>query len=569
VARLAVDSGIDKGMVYPLEPGAITLGRSTNNAIQIIDKRASRHHVEVRLEDGQVFLRDLESKNGTFINGDRLEGEIELNNGDRFRIGDTTVVFERDADDERPKKKTTTVRLVGGGEWGRERSVMDAGVTQARAKETIEAFGGAEEIGAAVKNPTERLRFLYQLSEVIRSTHELDALVDTVMQALAALLQPDRAFLMFADERSGEMKPFAVKIQEGSSEDDEIAISRTIVERCIKDRVSLLIDDALSDQRFKASESIVIQKIGSAICAPMIYQDEVLGVIYLDTKRSAAAYGQEELELATGIANQTVTGVVNIRLENRMIEQRAMELEMEIARDIQMRLLPARMPEVPNYEFSAMSIAAKKVGGDYFDFLELNEDNLGIALADVSGKGVPAAILIASVRSALQAEGLRQGATVTEILEHLNHQVFRDTASNMFVTMVYGVLHPKTSVFEYVNAGHPYPLLFGPSGSLTELETGGCFLGVSETIDYVKGHAVIRPGSTLVVYSDGVTDTMSESEELYGRRRLIELIRDNLRLSAEDLRELIYQSTLEFRGDAEQFDDFTLMVIRNTQSPEE
>jgi len=557
-------------MVYPLEPGAITLGRSTSSDIQIIDKRASRQHVEVRLEDGQVILRDLESKNGTFVNGDRLEGEIELNNGDRFRIGDTTVVFERDADDDRPRKKTTTVRLVGDVEWGQEKSVMDAGVAHTPAKGTIAAaFSDVKEIEAAVKDPTERLRFLYELSEVIRTTHDLAGLVDTVMEALSALLQPDRAFLMFADESSEEMKPYAVKIGEGVSEEEEIAISRTIVDRCIKDRVSLLIDDALSDQRFKASESIVIQKIGSAICAPMIYQDEVLGVIYLDTKSSSAKYGQEELELATGIANQTVTGVANIRLENRMIEQRAMELEMEIARDIQTRLLPARMPDVPNYDFSAMSIAAKKVGGDYFDFLELSEDHIGIALGDVSGKGVPAAILIASVRSALQAEGLRQGATVTEIVEHLNHQVFRDTASNMFVTMVYGVLHPKTSVFEYVNAGHPYPLLFGSNGSLTELETGGCFLGVSETIDYVKGHAVVRPGSTLVVYSDGVTDTMSPSEELYGRRRLIELVRDNLEKPAEELRELIYQSTLEFRGDAEQFDDFTLMIIRNTQSPAE
>ncbi len=562
--RLIIDSGVDKGMVYQLAPGISTIGRSANNTIQLIDKRTSRHHAEFRCEGDEVYISDLASKNGVFVNDTRLVAPQPLHNGDQVQIGDTVLVFERDPDEpaSASESSSSSVRLVADLAWGHERGTMQAGVKDFAEVVQVKA---PDETRKEIKEASRRLQIIYQIVDAIRTIQELEPLLEKVMDSLFAFLQPDRAFIMIRNEKTGAMEPRAVRFF-GSQEEAEIAISQTIVDRCLQEQVSLLVSDALSDMRFRASESVVVQRIRSAICAPMICRGEVMGVIYLDTKSRPSVYDREELELATGIANQTALGILNLRLMQRMIEQRTHEREMEIAKEIQMRLLPRSMPKAPNYDFSGVSLAAKKVGGDYYDLLSLENQRVGIALADVSGKGVPAAILIASVRSALQAQGLRTAASPSEILEHLNEQVYRDTAANMFVTMVYGVLDCKTSAFEYANAGHPYPLLFHPGGAMKELEIGGCFLGIAQGVEYAAGHAALVPGSILVLYSDGVTDTLSPKGELYGRKRLIDLIQENMDKTAQEIRDLVFQDSLRFRGDAEQFDDFTLVIVTNTQS---
>jgi sigma-B regulation protein RsbU (phosphoserine phosphatase) len=563
VARLVADTGIDEGTVYPLSRTATTVGRSPDNQIQVIDKRTSRRHAEFVFQGGHYVVRDLESRNGTLVNDIPLKDAQPLQHGDRVLIGETTLVFERDADDEiSTATGTTSVRLVPNLAWGQEADAMEAGVAELGPPQSAEGLEGEEETDSGA---TKRLRIVYELADALRSHLETEPLLETIMASVFNLLRPDRAFIMLSDPQSGELYPGATRLAEGQP--DEIAVSRTIVDRCLAERVSLLVSDALSDVRFKRSESVVIQNIRSAICAPMICRDSILGVIYLDTKARASAYERAELQLATGIANQAAISLSNNRLHEQIIAHKTFEREMEIARDIQTRLLPRSMPKVENFEFSAMSMPAKQVGGDYYDLLELPDGRTGIALADVSGKGVPAAILTASVRSALKAEIRREGATVCEVLENLSELVFNDTSSSMYVTMVYCILNADHATLEYSNAGHPYPLLFSHDGELSELEAGGCFLGISEVASFTRGHATIPPGATLILYSDGVTDSLSPEEEIYGVQRLIDVIRKNLSVSPNKLREVIYQDTLDFRQGAEQFDDFTLIVVRNTQEP--
>jgi len=556
VARLVVESGIDAGMVYPLLPGQITVGRSPTNAIQIIDKRTSRVHAQFTCKNHEITVKDLGSKNGTLVNDLVVDNDHPLHNGDRILIGETTLLFERDPGESTCSTgATSSVRLVADMAWGHEKGAMEAGVVTLSA--TPPATVNVEEMGDA----TQRLRLLLQVGDAIRTENEVDPLLETVISLLFALLQPDRAFIMLKDQKSQALVPHVTRLTNGVSH-EEIAVSRTIIDRSLNDRVSLLVSDALSDVRFAKSESIVIQKIRSAIVAPLIYQDDVLGVMYFDTRNRASAYTEAELELATNIANQTAIVLSNIEMQKKMIEQRTLEREMEIARDIQTHLLPRSMPVLAGYDFAAFSAPAKHVGGDYYDFLSLSENQLGVAIADVSGKGVPAAILTASVRSALQAEVRAGFQSVAALLEHLNELVYRDTASNMFVTLIFAVLNGESGLFEYGNAGHPYPLLFDANGNLAELEVGGCFLGIGEQMRYSGGTATVPPGGTLILYSDGVTDTQSPDGELFGRKRLIEVIRKNLGTPAEELRKAIFRDTQRFQGDTEQFDDFTLIIIR-------
>jgi len=552
VARLVVENGDDTGTSYLLAAPRISIGRSPDNEIQLMGKRTSRVHAEILCSNHHYVLKDLGSKNGTFLNDQLLESQQALRNGDRILIGDSVLRFEEDSI-EAQDNSGFRVRLVPDGNWGHEEESIEAGQAAVSATPSTPHFG--DESGTA-----KRLQVLLQLADAIRSCHEITPLMERVADLVFTLLQPDRAFIMVLDETTHLLVPCVSRFQSGLQQ-EEVSISRTIVDRTIQEKMSLVVSDALADERFDPSDSIVIQKIRSAIVAPLVFQDTVYGVLYFDTRHRTSAYDRRELELATGIANQTAMALSNISMQKRMIDQRTLEREMQIAREIQTRLLPRSMPQIENYDCSAMSVPAKHVGGDYFDFIPLPEGKLGIAIADVSGKGVPAAILTASVRSALQVE-VRGGHDLVEVMNHLNEMVYRDTESNMFVTMVYAMLDPKTGELEYANAGHPYPLLFSSDGNLTELVQGGCFLGIGERMPYLSARAILPPGSILLLYSDGVTDTQANDGNIYGRKRLIATVRNQVGSSSEQIRAAIVKDTADFQGSAEQFDDFTLVVIR-------
>jgi sigma-B regulation protein RsbU (phosphoserine phosphatase) len=224
------------------------------------------------------------------------------------------------------------------------------------------------------------------------------------------------------------------------------------------------------------------------------------------------------------------------------------------------------MPQLPGYQISGMSRPARMVGGDYFDVITLSDGRLMLAVADVSGKGVPAAILLASVRAAVQVEASRfVGEPLTALVERLNQMTYRDTSSSMFVTMIVALLDPASGGLTYCNAGHSHPMLcHPPDGHIQMLDVGGCLLGVMPGAVFEKSQIALTPGSVLVMYSDGVTDTLNVHGEAFGTQQLSDTINSHRHLSAEELLHTIDRKAQEFRGDAEPFDDFTLLILKTT-----
>jgi len=556
MSRLVVESGVDGGMIFPLSPTKVTMGRSVSNSIQIIDRKVSRHHAEVFYRDGVYYFRDLGSKNGSFLDDNPVTREEPLVNGSRLMVGETVLVYESGPEDDVMKTDTTSrsVRIVENLEWGTPKGSLAAG-----ASASLDLDMGAAEV-ESLKDSHKRLAILYQVADAIRNILNLDELLEQVMNIIYDVIHPDRGILMLRDSHTHELIPKTIKKRHEDQE--EITISNTIVDQCLRDRISILVSDAASDQRFSDSESVIINKIRSAICAPLIYKDEILGVVYVDTQSRMLSYGNEELELVTGIANQSAMAIANANLHARLVEQHKMAKEMEIARTIQMNLLPKIYPTVENMDISAMSLPAKKVGGDYYDIITLPDNRYGVAIADVSGKGVPAAILLATIRASLLIEAQQKSATVTSVISRLNQMACRDTTNNMFVTMVYGIIDPKKKILEYTNAGHTYPLVFDSSSKVRQLKTGGCFLGIMENVDYKSQTVHVKPDQTFIFYSDGVTDTMNPSGEIFGQERLKKVIRSKLHCPAKEIRDSVYEACLDFRGTAEQFDDFTLVIIK-------
>jgi sigma-B regulation protein RsbU (phosphoserine phosphatase) len=552
MTRLVVESGVDRGMVFPIGQPVVTMGRSASNAIQIIDRKISRHHAEILYLNGDYILRDLGSKNGTHVNEELVTEERVLNNGDKVRVGETVLVFEREPEETAPSDTTTKiVRITTEPFWGQPTDTLDAVATPAAPPEKREID---------IKDSHHRLEILYRVTDTIRSIFSLDNLMQKIVEIIYEVLQPDNAFIMLKDERTGDLVPRVIRRRE--SEDEAITISKSIVDRCLNEKISVLVSDATSDERFRSSDSVVRHHIRSAICSPLIYKDEILGAIYIDSKSRFVSYGKDELELLTSISSQAAVAIANAKLHARLIEQHKLDRELEIARSIQMNLLPKSYPQIAHYEVAAMSLPAKKVGGDYYDFLDVAENKIGFIIADVSGKGVAAAILAATLRASIQINVPAFGAEVARIVSQMNEITCRDSMNNMFATMVYGVFDTTTGTFEYANAGHCRPLIFESGGKIQSLEKGGCFLGLAPNIEYETEKVTLKPGDTMVLYTDGVTDTMNSKGELYGLDRLTECVKKNLGSPALELRDAIYEDVLKHRGGAEQFDDFTLLLIR-------
>lgn len=545
-------------MVYPLKDEAVTIGRSASCTVQIVDKRVSRHHAVLRRNRDSFVVEDLGSKNGTLLNNNPLVGRTLLKCGDQIQIGDSMLVFEHEPDEPAAHVFDTTrsgaVKLVGdeAGSRHEEVSVEPGSDAEIRTPVTRELL----------KDPFERLKVLYQVGDSIRSVLDLDDLLRKIMDIIWTVASPHRGIILLKDEVDKTLEPVVVRTREGMA--DEISISRGIVERCMAEQVAVLVSDAPSDVRFAANESVIRGKIRSAICAPLVCKNEVLGVIYIDTQVPGAVYyTNDELELMTGIANQAAMAITNARLHRQAIDRQRLEKELELARTIQANLLPKSYPQIPGVSFAAFSVPARKVGGDYYDFLQLADGRTAIVVADVSGKGMPAAILTATIRASVRMESLvGRGMQVKEIMSGINSWTCKDATNNMFVTMVYGIYDPKTMTLEHSNAGHTFPLLFKPTGEYRNLEVGGCFLGIMEFVDYESETVQIERGDTLVFLTDGVTDVHNESKQVFGIERVVEVIRSNLHLSAEELRDELYEATLLFRGATEQFDDLTILVVK-------
>jgi serine phosphatase RsbU (regulator of sigma subunit)/pSer/pThr/pTyr-binding forkhead associated (FHA) protein len=559
MARLIVEKGNDAGFVYPLGAGAVTIGRSASCDVQVIDKRVSRHHAVIQPQRLGFVIEDLGSKNGTLVNNKPLVGRVQLHNGDRIQIGDCVLVFELDSDEAEapdPKIKTSGVHLdANGGLESSGRIVVES----SKPRQVLDQEPLSRE---KLKDPFARLQVLYRVTDSIRSIWDIHDLLHKLMDIVWEVVTPHRGIVLLVDPEEGTLDPVVVRVHEGAS--DEIHISRGIVERCMAEQVAILVSDAPSDVRFAANESVILGRIRSAICVPLVSKSGVEGVIYIDSQVPGEVYyTQDDLELMKGIAAQAALAIENARLTRQLIERQKLEKELELARSIQTALLPKKPPEVKGVSFAAMSVPARKVGGDYYDFFELADGRVALVVADVSGKGMPAAILTATIRASLRMEThVHPDLPVNQLMSAVNSWTCKDVSNNMFVTLFFGVYDPQRRTFEYSNAGHLPPLLFKPDGSYKQLTAGGCFLGIMEFVDYETEVLNVERGDTLVVLTDGVTDTHNAQKQVFGMERVIATVRNNLHLPAEELRDELYEATLLFRGPEEQFDDVTILVAK-------
>ncbi len=305
-----------------------------------------------------------------------------------------------------------------------------------------------------------------------------------------------------------------------------------------------------------------LAELGVHVIIPMQIQSETKGFIFLGDKITKKSYNVSDLEFLQTLGNVAIISLENARLFQETLEKQRLEEEMAMARDIQNRLLPKSMPELKQVELDGLNVPSKHVGGDYFDVIQINKHQLAITIADVSGKGMPAALLMSNLQASLQTL-VRDNYQVAKLVSRINDVIYKNTDTEKYITFFIGQLDLRTLEMRYVNAGHNPPYLVRRDGIIDELSEGGIILGMMPDVQYETGQVQLNPGDTLVLYTDGVTETMTEQDEEYEERRLIEFLKIHCpNHTPVQINQTLIEELRNFAGKAAQSDDITLLTMR-------
>lgn len=409
----------------------------------------------------------------------------------------------------------------------------------------------------------EQLVTLYQISGEINSTLDFDEALDRAIDALMKVTKAQRGFLMIADYSAGTLDVHVARGIDGETIEKE-GYSTTIVDKVVETEQSLLTNNAQFDTRFNPGESIILRGLRAILCAPMMVQDRLVGVVYVDTKMKSGAFRQSDQDLLDAACGIAARAIENARLYKVAVEKGRLERELQMASDIQRNLLPSTMPEAQGYELSPYWVAAREVAGDFYDAFNLPDGRFGTVIADVSDKGAPAALFMAVARTLIRSNAYG-GTLPVETMWRTNDLLVPDAEeSGMFVTVFYSEFHPDGLCIN-VNGGHNPPALYRAATGVVEyMPTGGRALGWFPGNVFEAIEVQLQPGDVIIYYTDGLTEAENPHAEPYGEDRLSAAVKRVANQSAQGIRDYILKDVDVFCDGNPPFDDITMLVVRYT-----
>ncbi len=425
------------------------------------------------------------------------------------------------------------------------------------------------------------LSLIDKIGEKITSKIDLDETLKIITDYIVQATRAESGAIFVVDEADGTLQARVVygpfpplhKLSEQeihtdyenpeNIKHDRIRPGEGILGIVLEQGEPLLVTDPENDPRFPRNGALLAQ-VHSLILCPLRVRGEVLGVFVVVNKLGETTFDSRDLALLQALADQAAVTVDLVKLYDVLAEQQRLEQELSVAHDFQRMLLPRKFPAIEGYEFYAMSEAATIVGGDYFDFFEIDADHLALAIADVSGKGIPGALIMAMVRAVLRAEA---HATLSpkEVLARVNERLLQDTRENVFITMIYGILDLRSGRLRFVRAGHePVLILSRNSDNVVQVAPEGIALGLVSPELFECNEEVevqLNRGDMVLLYTDGVIEAMDQASLEYGRDRLIERLRHAGHAGAETVVRSVLQDIHQFTLGIPQHDDITMLAI--------
>ncbi len=552
---LQILKGTNEGSSIPLDGDKFILGRNPDCDIVIAATSVSREHAQIVRVQGRYYLADGDSdgrpsRNGTYLNNQPITARTPLKHNDRIRICDFQAAF---LDQLAPMP-------ADGDEEGEERE----------SSSTVEAMLSNGSPQLLETQPAEKLRHLLEISSNLSKTLDLDALMPKIVESLFQLFrQADRCFVIHAEEGTNRLLPRVVRTRRPNDEANARP-SKTIVRKCLETSQAFLSDDASRDDRIQLSQSVVDFRIRSVMCVPLCNAEgKAFGVIQLDTQDRGKKFTQEDLKLLWGVANQAAIALENVRLHEEALLRERFRRDLELATRVQASFLPSLLPDVPGYEFYSYYQPAQAVGGDYYGFIPLPQGRWAVALGDVAGKGISAALLMAKLSSDARFCFLSEPNNLAQAVRSLNGLLYPYTSPmDRFVTLAAAVLDPSRHTVSLISAGHPSPQLAREGSPALQdgvpKASAGLPLGMAEGCPYEACQLALQPGDNLILFSDGVPDALDSRNTPFSMKGIQRIVKEAGAVSAAVLGERLIKAVGQHAINRDPHDDITLVCLGRT-----
>src|SRR5882757_3012500 len=529
-----------------LQKTPLSLGRSADNDLAYPqDPWLSRYHLSFERREANWWIKDCASRNGTVLNSSSLKDPQRLKAGDRIYAGHLTIEVR----DLSTASQKPVISFVPQEE---EKSQREATIVTSLDKVLGKASGEPRPAREPSLNTSRVVSALIRAGRELVTHHPLEGLFSVILELSLSAVEARRGVILTLEE--GEL---VVRASKG----DGFSISTAVRDRVIREKCSLVISDAQLDDALRQQKSIVMHRVRSMMAVPLQTADRVIGLIYVDNGAVIRPFSQEDLDLLTVMANVAAIRIEHARLAEIEQSEKIMELELAQASEIQRTLLPEEAPVYEGYDLSGLNLPCRTVGGDYYDFVPYEDGRLALVVGDVSGKGLPAALMMSSLQARVQM--LKETAPDPGVaVRTLNWSLTERCPLGKFITFFYGLLDPATGVLEYSNAGHNYPLVLRTSGVVEQLKGNGLVMGLFASVEYEVRRTVLAPGELLALYSDGVTEASTDDGKEFGEDGLAKFLAARMALPCEEIVNQLVDHMRKWRGNTGFADDFTILLAR-------
>ncbi len=543
-ARLFYLDETGKDCWVTITPPKFTIGRSSGNSLVLGQMGISRTHAEIAVQSGEYLLRDLGSKQGTYLNGNRVE-ESQLTNGDRIQLGGPQGIS------------------LEFHEGDLLQSLLGVSDSKARINLSVRGF---REVG-----------MLFAAFQALSSIPVLDDLLALVVDTAIELTGAERGFIMLKEESGDLIFRCARNNQKATLDGSFFHISRRVPYDVFQKGRSVVIQDLDVDYGYDNHSATRRLGLRSISCVPLRYMtvhesdsasdvgsSETIGVLYVDSANVSAGLSNTRVNALEALAMEAAMAIYNARLFKDSQDKQKMDEQLAIAREIQRALLPEANRILPYVKACSQNLPCHQIGGDYFDYFNLKDGRFGFVLGDVAGKGMPAALLASLIQGIFTAQSFLD-SPLPAIISNVNRNLAQRGTGNRFVTFFAGILDPDGNC-TYVNAGHNPPFVINRNGSMKELTVGGMVLGLFADVNYEAETVKLEQDDHLVLFTDGVVEALNSNGEEFGMDRLVGLLRENAKASTPEILDRLQNAVVSFSANTPQHDDITMMILGYQES---
>jgi len=530
---------------FNLEAGDYSIGRDEKADFNINDNIISRRHASISVDSEMIVMQieDLGSSNGTFVNGNQIESPTKIKPGDTIRFGHLEFYLSIN-DNRQPGKQSA--------------------LTNENAQKSIVV--SIDEMlritGNATQDSSKLIKTISEMAKMLIIDESQSTILKKSLKLISQLIPGDRLAILFVSDDREDIEIASTYLR-GIKNPGVLNLSKTIINDVIENKSAVLISDPVDDSRYAEAQSIVMSEMKSAMAVPLFDENRVLGILYADTVQPIIRYNNEHLRIMAIFGNIIASRLTNLILLQEREQKQKIEMELQRAAEIQKNLLRSKLPDYDGFKLHAFQEQSLSVGGDLYDAKTLPDGKLLFVLADVSGKGMGAALVMSNILASLRTFYDSDRFELGRVVRLVSLQLFKFTDPETFATMFIGLADGSTGEIEYVNAGHNAPYFIKADRSVEELQPNGVMIGAFDFVEWSNGRIKMASGDQLLIFSDGLPDAQKDNN-MYGEERLLNCAVKSAEMSPEKFIDSIMRDIAQFVGNAPQFDDMTVLALKKS-----